>query len=145
MSEVTRDWDAERLERHPKPSTFRISGEVFEIRQGVSPEEFGEIASPYYAMTSATSMQDAATIADDLIAGFLANETDGERWREVRAQRNPAVTAREIREIISWIMEEQTGIPTTQPEPSQNGDGAAGENSTESSSSAQEESEASVA
>ena len=144
MSEVTRDWDAERQVRYPKPSTFKIAGEHFTILQGISPEEFSEKARPYFEMTKETSAEEATSIADAFVITFLADEDGAERWHRIRAQRDPAVTAREIREIIQWILEEQTGHPTTLPEPSSNGGGSTGENSTETSSSSPADSEASV-
>lgn len=145
MSEVTRDFDAERQERYPEPVTFRLRGEVFEVLLGITPEEYAEKASPYFAMTTQTSNEDAIAIADQFISSFLADEDGDTRWQRVRARRNPAVTARELFDICRWIIEEQTGVPTQLPPPSSNGDESAGETSTESSSSEVADLEASAA
>lgn len=135
MSEVTRDFDAERRERYPEPVTFRMRDEVFTVIQGISPEEYGAKAQPFFSMTRATPNDEALKIADEFVVAFTDGDDSAERWKKVRALRNPAVTVREIFDLCRWIIEEQTGVPTQQPAPSPDGDGSDGELSTEPSSS----------
>ena len=81
---------------------------------------------------------------DETIAAFLESDADREKWATIRAREEQAITARDMRDVLAMIFEEQTGRPTESPEPSNNGDGGAGENSTESSSSDLEASEVSA-
>lgn len=135
MSEFVRDFDAERQERFARPRTFKIGGEAFTFHRGLRPEDFNAIAGDYFGITPDTNQDEAIRIVDATIVGFLESEDDKGRWAELRKRETEAITGRDMRQILEMIFEEQTGHPTTLPEPSVNGDESTGESLTESSSS----------
>lgn len=145
MSELVRDFDAERQERYERPRSFKIGGEVFTFHRGLRPEEFNAITAEYFEMTVDTPAPEAVEVVDRTILAFLDGEENRERWRQLRAREEQAITGRDMRLVIEMIFEEQTGVPTTSPEPSSNGAESTGESSTENSSSALEASEVSAA
>lgn len=145
MTELVRDFDAERQERYERSRKFRIGGEVLTFHRGIRPEAFSEITAPYNELTADTPPAEAIRVMDDTISGFLETDEDRENWKKIRAREEQAITARDMREVLDMIFEEQTGRPTPSPEPSPNGDASAGETSTDSSSSDPVDSEASAA
>lgn len=144
MSELVRDFDAERQKRYERPRSFKIGGEVFTFHRGLRPEDFNALTDEYFKMTPETPADEAVEVVDKTILGFLEAEADRERWHALRAREKEAITGRDMREVLEMIFEEQTGVPTTLPEPSSNGDESTGESSTENSSSALEDSEVSA-
>lgn len=61
-------------------------------------------------------------LMDDQILLFLEPDAH-ERWKELRARDEDAVTIAQLNAILLWLMEEQTGRPTVQPSPSAPGRG----------------------
>ena len=144
MSELVRDFDAERQERYERSRKFKIGGETLTFHRGLRPEAFSEITAAYNDLTLETPPEEAIRIMDETIAAFLESDADREKWATIRAREEQAITARDMRDVLGMIFEEQTGRPTESPEPSSNGAGGAGEILTESSSSDLEASEVSA-
>lgn len=118
-SEVTKDFDAERVEANgKKPSTFTVGGQKFTLRPFVSAEvlaEFGRREVQHYG--------DALDAYDTFIkACVLDGEAEG--WDKVRREAEPPLTVGQVEKILWWIMEEVADRPTAASSPSRPGRGA---------------------
>jgi len=141
---VSKNFDEEvRAERFARDRTFVIGGETFEYRADFTPEQFSELVAEYVAMDSSKSTAAEATrIVDDTIKGFLAGDDERERWVALRAREGGnaaeaselAVIAYDMRQVLLFLIQEQTGRPTEAPSPSGNGRESTGQRSTEPSS-----------
>lgn len=144
---MSKNFDEEvRAERLARDKTFVIGGETFTYMADFTPEQFTELVSEYAAMTPETTpAREATRIVDDAISGFLATDDDRERWTmlrvressgsEVEAAEELAVTAYDMRQVLLFLIEGQTGRPTEAPSQSGNGREGTGRRSTEPSSS----------
>jgi hypothetical protein len=143
---VSKNFDEEvRAERFARDKTFVIGGETFSYAADFTPEQFSEIVAEYVAMPVATvSAQESARIVDGAIKGFLGADEESERWDALRARAGGgaesadelAVTAYDMRQVLLFLIQEQTGRPTEAPSRSGNGRESTGQRSTEPSSSA---------
>jgi len=134
---VSKDFDAEvRAERFERDNTFVIGGETFGYFVSLRPERFQEIIAEYAKTTIETAGEEMTRIVDETIKGFIVSAEDRERWGEVRARDDEqAISSRDMREVLLYLIQEQTGRPTEAPSPSGNGRSETGAASTEPSSS----------
>jgi hypothetical protein len=146
----------ERAQRPEEERTFVIGGETFVYRPSVPPEGYkrwsamtgGEFilrdaqGKPVLDPASNTPIStltedDALAILDETVISFLEPQYE-EAWRRVRAADAPnPLTLDDIRALIRWLFEEQTGRPTGRSSDSSNGSRTAdhGTRSTDASSS----------
>lgn len=140
-----RNFDEERALRFTRERSFRIAGQEFSIIIGVHPDRFNEIMAPYNSITTRTSAKDALERADETIKMMLETDEDRERWDAIRTQARSdatetsdvtelAITSRDMRDVIEWWIEEQTGHPTSASSSSLSGRGRSGARLTGSSS-----------
>lgn len=143
---MSKNFDEEvRAERLTRDRTFVIGGETFAYLADFTPEQFSEIVAEYVAMDTSTVPHGKATsIVDEAIAGFLADDDNRERWAALRSRNGGgdievaeelAVTAYDMRQVLLYLIQEQTGRPTEAPSRSGNGRESTGRRSTERSSS----------
>ena len=62
-------------------------------------------------------------LMDRQILLFLPPE-EQEKWKKLREDEEKPVTIAQINAILTWLMEEQTGLPTEAPSPSASGRGS---------------------
>ncbi|MDF2751660.1 MAG: hypothetical protein K0S82_42 [Gaiellaceae bacterium] len=144
---MSKNFDEEvRAERLTRDNTFVIGGEEFAFRLDFTPEQFSELTADYAAMQIETMKPgEATTIVDETIKGFLYDDENRERWDALRARaggeegvenaEDLAVTAYDMRQVILFLIQEQTGRPTEAPSRSGNGRESTGLRSTAPSSS----------
>lgn len=143
---MAKNFDEEvRAERLLRDKTFIIGGETFEYLADFTPEQFGELVEEYAQMDVVTVTREESTrVVDAAIRGFLQDEDNRKRWDALRARRGGgevedpaglAVIAYDMRQVLLWLIQEQTGRPTEAPSQSGNGQGRTGMRSTEPSSS----------
>lgn len=115
-----RDFDAERLAVAEKDRSFRIGGRDFTYQTGVRPE----VLARYFDGSPTGDNIETLAIYDDTVIAFLSPGQE-EAWREIRAVEGPAaITLRNIRDLLDWLIAEQTGRPTQPPSESSNGSGS---------------------
>lgn len=115
---------------------FRLNGETFTVRPGVAPEAILD----YYRMLNGElgdlKEEQALQIFDQTVLAFLEPGQE-EAWRRARRPDcdNP-VTVADIRGVVQWLIERQSGRPTSPPSGSTPGSSAteAGTQSTGASS-----------
>lgn len=128
------NFDEERAKRKALPNTFTLAGETFTFKRGLRPETFEEYVKEYAEMGSDDPK--SLEIVDRTITNFLDGDAEAERWKDVRAQEDDAITAGDMRKVLIWLIEEQAdNRPTEASSLSGNGDAPTGTRSTESSSS----------
>jgi len=111
-----RDFDQE-LEQD---LTFKIRGETFKMRY-VRPEI---LQSWENENIDGASEADALKVLDQRIVFFLDQNGDsGERWGKLRERDDDPVTLGQLTELVTWMVEVQSGRPTTPPSPSASGRG----------------------
>ncbi len=113
------DFDKDRAVRLTADRHFRIGGEEFEYRPGVAPEAIVRWSD----MSAETPESEAIQIIDDTVIALLETGQD-EKWKKVRDPNlaNPLV-ADDIVGVIRWILEQQSGRPTSLSPDSSTGSG----------------------
>lgn len=112
------DFDVERSERTAVDRTFKIGGEVFVMKAAVRPETM----IGYEAINEDTQPEDVLRIIDDLIVSFIEGGEDAaQRYRDVRAREDDAVSMRDLNALTDWMIGRQTGRPPTPPSSSMGG------------------------
>jgi hypothetical protein len=122
-----RNFDEERTERLGRDTSFTIAGRTFDIQSNLRPEDFSAKISPYLKSVGETvTAEETIKLLDQTIEGFLLPEYI-ESWREARqieggdTAESIAITAADMRAIIVFIFEQQTGHPTEEEPSSGNG------------------------
>lgn len=112
---MPRDFD----ELLAKDRTFIVRGETFSFVDA-SPE----ILTSFDASMNGDDQDENAVwkLMDAQIMLFL-RDSDRERWQKLRAREEEPVTIAQLTEILTWLMEQQTGRPTEAPSPSEAGRG----------------------
>jgi hypothetical protein len=102
-----RNFDEAREEREKRDRSFVIGGETFTYRAGIAPEAFIR----YNEMDTDTPEQDAIAIIDEAVVAFLEPGQD-DLWRKVRdPQARHPLNIGDMRDLLSWLFEEQTNRP----------------------------------
>ena len=98
---------------------FTVAGESFKMKY-VRPEVLASWEDEEVAQNS----EDALKQMDARIKLFLDDSNGGaKRWDELRAREENPVTMGQINDILLWMVEVQSGRPTTPPSPSDAGRG----------------------
>ena len=112
-----KNFDAERLAPVEKDRSFRIGGHDFQYRAGVRPE----VLARYYDGSPTNDNVETLKIYDETVVAFL-EDGYADVWRSVRELEGPeAITLRDIRDLIDWLIEEQTARPTGRSSDSSSG------------------------
>ena len=122
------DFDQERrasLEELGDPS-FTIGGETFRRRLTLRPESRLALAGLFEGDLS----PEASLAAGDNAILALIESEGHERWRELRAREDDALTNADITKVLSWLLSEASGRPTEAPGPSSAGRSKNGTGST---------------
>ena len=113
---TVRDFDQE-LEQD---LSFKIRGETFKMRY-VRPEILQSWESENI---EGAAEADALKILDERIVFFLDQNGDSSaRWEALRKRDDDPVTLGQLTELVTWMVEVQSGRPTTAPSPSASGRG----------------------
>lgn len=111
-----KDFDEARAQRNATDAeerSFKLGGETFTIRAAVRPETLVAASR----VTTDSSLVDDVAAFDELIKGFL-EETDRERYEQLRLREVDPVTFTDLMEIAQWAVEVNSARPTEQPSPS---------------------------
>lgn len=106
-----KDFDADRHEREQRDRQFTIGGETFTFRPSVAPESL----LPYHrAITGeyVPTEDDWIKIYDEAVVALL-EPGQAEAWQRARDV-NAAIplNAKDISDLLQWLLEQQTGRPT---------------------------------
>lgn len=118
-----KDFDEARAERQARDRSFRIGGEEFTYRPAVAPEAILQWSRMTGGEMPDLTEQEAIEIFDETVLAFLEVGQE-KKWKAVRDPKleNP-LNISDLRELVSWLFEEQTGRPTGQPSDSSDGSG----------------------
>lgn len=117
-----KNFDEARKEREQRDRSFQIGGEDFTYRPAVAPEAIlrwsqmtgGEMADEL-------TEEQALAIFDETVVAFLEPGQE-EQWAKVRdPEAAHPLNISDLRELVSWLFEEQTGRPTEPPSDSSDG------------------------
>jgi hypothetical protein len=118
---MSKDFDADRSTRAAteQEREFVIGGERFVIRQSTPPEP---IVRYWDAARTARDISNAefVEITDETVKAMLEPEFH-ETWERVRRVANPALSLKDISDVIEYAMEVQAGRPTGQSSDSSTG------------------------
>lgn len=113
------NFDVERETRLQGDRTFQIGGQTFTYRPSVAPEKLIRWAE----MSVDTPEMEAIEIIDETVVAFL-EDGQAEKWKAVRNPDLPnPLNANDISGLVKWLMEEQTGRPTSPSSASTTGSG----------------------
>lgn len=138
----------ERAQVPPEDRSFVIGGETFVYRTSVAPERFkkwsmmvgGEyvlkdergrpILDEHRQPVSTLTEDEALVIYDETILAFLEPGQE-EKWKAVRAAdaANP-LNLEDIKAVMRWLFDQQTGRPTGRPSGSSSGSATVGTGTT---------------
>jgi hypothetical protein len=130
-----KNFDEARGEREKRDRSFQIGGEEFTYRAAVAPEAILHWSKMTGGEIPDLTEEQALEIFDETVQAFL-EPGQSEKWEKVR---NPnakhPLNIGDLRDLVSWLFEEQTARPTTPPSDSSDGSesGGTGTNSTEES------------
>lgn len=129
-----KDFDPKRRERVPATvdeRTFRIGGEEFVVAEYVRPETI----APIELIKPDSTIAEDLPLMDEIVEGFLQDEADVERWRELRKRVKDPLVYSDIEDVVVWLVGLTTRRPTGRPSDSTDGPPAGSTSSTEDSSS----------
>jgi hypothetical protein len=106
VTEVMKDFDAERTVNGKTPERFSVGGQQFTVRQYVSAEVLGE-----FGRREVANFDDTLQAYDRLLKECLVPE-DGEKWDKVRREADPPLTIGAIESIVFWTIDKVSGRPT---------------------------------
>ncbi len=112
---MPRDFDSERYE----DLEFIVAGESFKMKY-VRPE----VLAAWEDEAAADKSEDALKQMDARIKLFLDDSNGAiERWDKLRTREDNPISMGQINEILLWMVEVQSGRPTSVPSPSASGRG----------------------
>lgn len=111
--------------------SFTVRGQTFTMIY-VKPEVLAAWEDEEDPDTALDSIENA----HEKIKLFLT-EDDRERWDNLRAKEDQPITSEQLRAVLQWMIEVQTGRPTEPLSPSDSGDGSTAATSTGGSPSEQ--------
>lgn len=127
MKNFDTDW-ANR--RSKEARTFQMRGEEFVMIEAARPESLA--ADPG---ETGDEIEDSMKVLDDRFLSLIEHSEPGPglkespeelRYRALRARESDGLSIRDLREVIDWLIEEQTGRPPTSPSASTPGRGRSG-------------------
>ena len=128
MKDFDKDWEARESD---DARVFQVRGETFYRRKAVRLETLFQ-TEPQPLESDA----DAAAVLDRQILMYI-EDRDGahDRYRALREREEDGLGYRHLQDLKRWLIEEETGLPTTAPSASRNGREQSGAASTGRSSS----------
>jgi hypothetical protein len=118
-----KDFDEARAQRNADAEirSFKLGGETFTIltKTHVRPEA---LAAASRISRESSIDQDLASL-DETITGFLADDENRDRYAALRARVADPITFADLYEVATWMVQEETDLPTEQPSPSTTGSG----------------------
>lgn len=117
MTNRFKDFGSGAGEVDKSPLSFKLYDEEFHCRPALQ----GKVLLDMVSGTSGdeTGME-AAKVVNDFF-GFVLQEESLERFNVLLEDPDKIVTVETLAEITGWLVEEYTGRPTQQPEPSLSG------------------------
>lgn len=107
-----KDFDEARKERAERDRSFKIGGETFVMKTGVRPE----VLASYEEIDTDKPALEVIGLVDEVILGMMENgDGSHERYRDLRARENDPLSLEDLRDVVQWLIEEQTGRVPTQP------------------------------
>ncbi|HXJ30194.1 MAG TPA: hypothetical protein VNG35_06125 [Gemmatimonadales bacterium] len=118
-----KNFDHDRQRRATRPAserTFVLGGETFMLRARVP-------ANVMTQLDEITSGQVSPGRVLDIVTGVVTDMVEppgGEKWRELvaRGAEEDPLTLADVIDVVQWLIENETNIPTSEPSPS--GDGS---------------------
>lgn len=127
-----KNFDESRTERRAHGIDFQIGGENFKTSQGGNPNDL----VPLVTSVPGESLGDVLGQLDQAILSMVSDENDGHaRWRSLRARADDPISLSDMRELVEWLIEQQTARPTVPPGDSSTPPSETGTASTDDSSS----------
>ena len=116
-----KNFDEARAEREARDRSFQIGGETFSYRPAIAPEAILRWSQMTGGEMPDLTEVEAIEIFDETVVAFLEPGQD-EKWARVRSKdaKHP-INLADLRALVSWLFEEQTGRPTSQPSDSSGG------------------------
>ncbi len=116
-----KNFDEARAEREKRDRSFQIGGESFTYRPAVAPETILRWSQMTGGEIPDLTEQQALDIFDETVLAFLEPNQE-EKWASIREPdvAHPLNVA-DLRELVAWLFEEQTGRPTGPPSDSSGG------------------------
>lgn len=124
-----RDFDYERRDGFERE--FKLNDHVFRVRRGVRPEDL-------ISWEDAVGSQATLDATDDLIKKFLAGPDDVAAYEAARANLDEPLTLDDLRDLVDWLISNETEVPTSPPSSSGPGE-TSGEAESKAGSSSREE------
>lgn len=120
-----KNFDEARREREQRDRGFQIGGEDFTYRPAVAPEAILNWSKMTGGEMGDDLTEEAAlSIFDETVVAFLEPGQD-EKWAKVRDPKAAhPLNISDLRELVSWLFEEQSGRPTEPPSDSSDGPGS---------------------
>lgn len=116
-----KNFDEARAEREVRDRSFQIGGESFTYRPAVAPEGILRWSQMTGGEMPDLTEVEAIEIFDETVNAFL-EPGQAEKWSRVRdPQAKHPLNLSDLRDLVSWLFEEQAGRPTTQPSDSSGG------------------------
>lgn len=113
-----KDWDAEWAERDSDDArSFTLRGETFYRRKAIRLETLFELEQ----QPTGSDEETAATLDRQVLVFIEDRDGAHDRYRELRAREHDGLGLRHVVELKRWLMEEETGLPTTAPSALRNG------------------------
>lgn len=117
-----KNFDPARRARSTRPAaerTFMLGGETFIVRQRVPANvmtQLDEISGG--GVSPGQVLEIIAGVVDDMV-----EPPGGDKWLELvaRGGEDDPLTLADVMEVVSWLVENETNIPTSEPLPSGNG------------------------
>lgn len=125
---MSKSFDTEEYVSQDK--TFTVRGMVFQW-DDAQPEILSAFSDSVKVNANGEVQGDDSTweLMDRQILLFIVPE-DREKWVELRKREREPVTIKQIVEIVRWLWEQQSPVPTEQPSPSEAGAGSTAPTST---------------
>lgn len=115
------NFDEARAEREARDRSFQIGGKGFTYRPAVAPEAILSWSKMTGGEIPDLTEEQALSIFDETVAAFLEPGQE-KMWKEVRDPKaEHPLNIGDLRELVSWLFEEQAGRPTGPPSGSTDG------------------------
>lgn len=107
-----KNFDDKRRIRLEADRQFTIGGETFTQKTGLRPE----VLLPWENIGADTPASEVLATIDQLVHDFIEPADDAHaRWDALRKRDDDPVTLQDLQELVEWLIEEQTGRPTSPP------------------------------
>lgn len=119
-----RNFDEAREERLKRDRSFQIGGETFSYRAAVAPESILRWSQMTGGEIDPLPEETAIEIFDETVLAFLEPGQD-DKWKKVRdPNAKIPLNVGDLKDLVLWLFEEQSGRPTSPPSDSSGGSGS---------------------